>query len=513
MEKVTGNPDYVVQMYGITKKFSGIKALDHVDFFLEPGKINCLCGENGAGKSTLIKILSGAYQCDEGTIFIGGEQVKIASPKTAKAMGINPIYQELDLVDCMSIAENIYLGNEIKKNAVLIDRKKMIQEAEALMEELGIELDVRKNVGQLSVALKQMVAIAKALSIQSKVLILDEPSDVLTGRELEVLFETIGKIKAKGVGIVYISHRLEEIFEIGDVITILRDGMMIDVMQVRDTTRKELIQKMVGHEVDENITPQYGDPSKPMALEVEDLNRGTVLNHISFCLRSGEILGVAGLVGAGRTELARAVIGADPIDSGTIRVFGKEARVDSPARACEYGIGYIPEDRKNDGLVLIQSVGNNVILTVLDRLSRLGLLQRKKINSTIEEFIKQLSIKCSGPAQQAKNLSGGNQQKIVVAKWLATGAKILILDEPTRGIDVGAKTEIYNIIRDFAKQGHAIMMISSEMSEILNISDRIMVMSEGSITKNFDSNQVSQEELLEYALPRSLRKGDGANDK
>ena len=363
MEKVTGNPDYVVQMYGITKNFAGIKALDHVDFFLEPGKINCLCGENGAGKSTLIKILSGAYQCDEGIIFMGGEQVKPANPKAARAMGINPIYQELDLVDCMSIAENIFLGNEIKKNAFLIDRKKMIQEAEALMEELGIELDVRKPVGQLSVALKQMVAIAKALSIQSKVLILDEPSDVLTGRELEVLFKTIGKIKARGVGIVYISHRLEEIFEIGDVITILRDGMLIDVMDVRNTTRKELIQKMVGHEVDEDITPQYGDPSKPVALEVEDLNRGTALNHISFCLRSGEILGVAGLVGAGRTELARAVIGADPIDSGTIRVFGKEARVDSPSRACEYGIGYIPEDRKNDGLVLIQSVGNNVILT------------------------------------------------------------------------------------------------------------------------------------------------------
>ena len=496
MEKVTGNPDYVVQMYGITKKFSGIKALDHVDFFLEPGKINCLCGENGAGKSTLIKILSGAYQCDEGTIFIGGEQVKIASPKTAKAMGINPIYQELDLVDCMSIAENIFLGNEIKKNAVLIDRKKMIQEAEALMEELGIELDVRKNVGQLSVALKQMVAIAKALSIQSKVLILDEPSDVLTGRELEVLFETIGKIKAKGVGIVYISHRLEEIFEIGDVITILRDGMMIDVMQVRDTTRKELIQKMVGHEVDENITPQYGDPSKPMALEVEDLNRGTVLNHISFCLRSGEILGVAGLVGAGRTELARAVIGADPIDSGTIRVFGKEARVDSPARACEYGIGYIPEDRKNHGVFLRMSIKWNTVANNLRGYSNGLFIDKKREAQAAKEYQDKFKIKTPNLEQMVGNLSGGNQQKVVIGKGILTEPKILLMDEPSRGIDIGAKTEVFDIINKYAEEGLSIIVISSELQEIVSIADRVIVLSNGIKTGEFFGNEIQQDTLV-----------------
>lgn len=498
---------YLVEMHGITKSFAGIKALDHVDFFLGRGRVNCLCGENGAGKSTLIKILSGAYSYDEGEILLEGEAVQLPNPKTARLLGINPIYQELDLIDCLSIAENIFLGNEICRKKGILDKKTMNQEAKALMAEVGVEIDVQRKLSELSVALKQMVAIAKALSMQSKVLILDEPSDVLTGKELDTLFEIIRKIKNKGVGIIYISHRLEEVFEIGDDVTVFRDGRMITMQPVEAMTRQSLIKAMVGHEVDEDIAQHQEDTGKPVVLEAQNISRGNVLKDISFYLRQGEILGVTGLVGAGRTELARAIIGADKTDSGHIRLFGKDVRIRSPRDAKKYGIGYIPEDRKNDGLVLIQSVGNNTILTILDKISRVGFISRKKRDSMIGDCIRDLRIKCSSPGQLVQNLSGGNQQKVVVAKWLATDVKVLILDEPTRGVDVGAKSEIYDIIREFAAKGSAVMLISSEMSEVLALSDRIMVMSEGTVSHVFDSNQVEQEEILEYSIPRSLEEG------
>ncbi|MCD7737414.1 MAG: sugar ABC transporter ATP-binding protein [Lachnospiraceae bacterium] len=498
---------YLVEMHGITKSFAGIRALDHVDFLLEKGKVNCLCGENGAGKSTLIKILSGAYQYDEGEILLEGKSVKIPDPKAARLMGISPIYQELDLIDCLSISENIFLGNEACKSKGILDKRTMNQRATELMEEVGVTIDVQRKLSTLSVALKQMVAIAKALSMQSKVLILDEPSDVLTGKELDTLFEIIRKIKSRGVGIIYISHRLEEVFEIGDSVTIFRDGKMIMERPVSEMTRESLIRGMVGHEVDENILPQHGDDGKQVVLEAEHICSGKVLKDVSFKLRAGEILGVAGLVGAGRTELARAVIGADPIDSGTIKMYGKNIHIKSPKDAKKQGIGYIPEDRKKDGLVLIQSVGSNAVLTVLDKISHLGVIDRKKRRDVVDESIRDLRIKCSGPDQTVKNLSGGNQQKVVVAKWLATDVKVLILDEPTRGVDVGAKSEIYDIIREFAAKGSAVMLISSEMREVLSMSDRIMVMSEGAVSHLFESNQVEQEEILEYAIPKSLEEG------
>lgn len=500
--------DYLIEMKQISKSFAGIKALNAVDFHLESEKINCLCGENGAGKSTLIKILSGAQQCDRGEIMLEGKPIKISNPKEARTLGITPIYQELDLIDSLSIRENIFLGNERVRKHFFIDKKVMIEESEKLMKEVGIEIDVEKKLGSLSVALKQMVAIAKALSMQSKVLILDEPSDVLTGKELKSLFEIVKKIKAQGVGIIYISHRLEEVFEIGDEITILRDGELVMCRPVREMNRKSLITAMVGHEVDENIMIQKGNPEKPVVLEVNDFSRGTVLRNVSFELRQGEIMGVAGLVGAGRTELARAIIGADSVDSGTIKLFGKEVRLRNPKEACMNGIGYVPEDRKNDGLVLIQSVGNNAILTVLHKLATGGILSKKRIGDSVENSVKSLRIKCSNVKQSVKNLSGGNQQKVVLAKWFATGVKVLILDEPTRGVDVGAKSEIYDIIRKCATSGCAVLMISSEMNEILSMSERILVMSEGRVVKLLDSNQVSQEELLEYSLPKSLRMGD-----
>lgn len=512
IEQVNENRN-LVEMHGITKSFAGIKALDHVDFSLGKGRVNCLCGENGAGKSTLIKILSGAYSCDEGEILLDGKVVQIPDPKAARLLGINPIYQELDLIDCLSIAENIFLGNERCRKKGILDKKAMHQEATSLMAEVGIDIDVQKKLSELSVALKQMVAIAKALSMQSKVLILDEPSDVLTGKELDTLFEIIRKIKSKGVGIIYISHRLEEVFEIGDDVTVFRDGKMIAMKPVKEMTRQTLIQAMVGHKVDEDIAEYQEDVDKPLVLEVRDINRGNILKNISFYLREGEILGVTGLVGAGRTELARAIIGADKADSGTVRLFGQEVHIRSPRDAKKCGIGYIPEDRKNDGLVLIQSVGNNMMLTILDKISHMGVVSKKKRNDIIDNYIRSLRIKCSSPRQLVQNLSGGNQQKVVLAKWLATDVKVLILDEPTRGVDVGAKSEIYDIIRDFAAKGSAVMLISSEMSEILSLSNRIMVMSEGTISHVFDSNQVEQEEILDYSIPKSLEEGVTAKDE
>lgn len=494
---------HLIEMHEISKTFAGIKALDNVDFYVESGKINCLCGENGAGKSTLIKIMSGAYQKDSGEIKLNGKIVNLTTPRVARDLGITPIYQELDLVDCLSITENIFLGNEYQKNRISIDKKRMKAKAEKLMAEVGVKIDVDTPVGDLSVAVKQLVAIAKALSVQSKILILDEPSDVLTGKELDELFAIIRNIKSKGVGIVYISHRLEEVFEIGDDITVLRDGHFVMYKPVKEMNRQSLIKAMVGHDVDENIILRKGDPSKPKALVVKGLSRGKKLKNISFELRQGEILGVAGLVGAGRTELARAIIGADPVDSGTVELFGEKLSIKSPQDACKKGIGYIPEDRKKDGLVLIQSVGNNSILTILHKLTNGFVLNKSKMQKSIKDSVESLRIKCSSPDQQVKNLSGGNQQKVVVAKWFATGVKVLILDEPTRGVDVGAKSEIYEIMQSFADKGCAVMMISSEMSEILSMSDRIMVMAEGRISKTFDTNRVTQEELLEYALSKA----------
>ncbi|GHV36645.1 ribose import ATP-binding protein RbsA 2 [Synergistales bacterium] len=501
---------YTIEMKGITKRFSGIAALSGVDFFLRAGEVNCLLGENGAGKSTLIKILSGAHKADEGTISLDGKPVEIQNPITARKLGIVPIYQELDLIDCLSIAENIFLCNEPMKNRFQIDHAEMSRRADELLRGLNMDFDVRRKVGNLSVAHKQMVAIAKALSVESRVFILDEPSDVLTGRELESLFETIRLIRDKGVAIVYISHRLEEIFEIGDLVTVLRDGKLVAVKPVSEIDKPKLISLMVGRYVSSDTKRKREDRTKLIVLEAKNIRRGNVLRDISFYLREGEILGLSGLVGAGRSELARAIVGADPIDSGELFIKGKKLKIKGPSEAAEAGIGLVPEERKKDGLVLIQSVANNTVLSILKRVSRFGLMSVKRVAETVDRYVRDFDTKISGHNQMVKNLSGGNQQKIVLSKWLATGVEILILDEPTRGIDVSAKAEIHKIIEDFAKSGHSVLLISSEMPELLALSDRIIVLSEGKITKSFDDNNVSQEEILTYAMPRSFMEEGGA---
>lgn len=503
METKIENFDILVEMNEISKSFSSTKVLDAVNFTLHPGEINCLLGENGAGKSTLIKILSGALTADSGTIKVNGQPVKFSDPNDARECGIIPIYQELDLIDCMSVTENIFLNQEVNKNFLSLDHKQMQTRTKKMLLDLGIDIDVNAKLEEYSVAIRQMIAVAKAISVESKILILDEPSDVLTGNELKVLFEIIKKVKEKGVGIIYISHRLEEIFEIGDVVTILRDGKLITRMPVRELTRPQLIRHMVGREINEDIVEKNGQAEQPVALTVDNISNKS-LHGVSFALREGEILGIFGLVGAGRTELAKAIFGMDKIESGSIVVGENKMPIKRPSDAIKQGIGLIPEDRKNEGLIQILSVKYNMILPSISKLCRAGFLAKQKIRPLIQEYVDAFRIKISSVEQQVKTLSGGNQQKVVLAKWLATGSKILILDEPTRGVDVNAKSEIYKIIEQFSTKNHAIILISSEMREILSLSNRIMVMSEGYVTKCFDNNRVTQEELLEYAMPKSL---------
>lgn len=510
MKSEPKNGELLVEMRNISKSFSSTTVLDEVNFQLHRGEINCLLGENGAGKSTLIKILSGALMADSGEIKINGEPVNFSDPNDARQYGIIPIYQELDLIDCMSVTENIFLNQEINKNFLSLDHKKMQSETKRILLDLGIDIDVNARLEEYSVAIRQMIAVAKAISVESKILILDEPSDVLTGNELKVLFEIIQKVKEKGVGIIYISHRLEEIFEIGDVVTILRDGKLITRMPVEGLTRPQLIKHMVGGEINEDIVEKHEESERPVALAVDTISNKS-LHEVSLHVREGEILGIFGLVGAGRTELAKAIFGMDRIDAGSIMVGQHKASIKRPADAIALGIGLVPEDRKNEGLTQILSVKYNMILPSIAKLCRFGFLLKQKIKPLIQEYIDAFRIKISSEDQQVKTLSGGNQQKVVIAKWLATGSKILILDEPTRGVDVNAKSEIYKIIEKFSTKNHAIILISSEMREILSLSNRIMVMSEGYVTKCFDNNQVTQEELLEYAMPKSLLAKENAS--
>lgn len=499
----TKSKKLLVEMNNISKNFYTTEALKEVDFILNPGEINCLLGENGAGKSTLIKILSGALEADSGVTKVEGKTVKFSNPRDARKYGIIPIYQELDLIGCMTVAENIFLNTETKKNPFMLNHKEMRKKAKQMLLDLGIEIDVNRKLEEYSVAIRQMVAVAKAISVESKVLILDEPSDVLTGNELEVLFKIIKKIKEKGVGIIYISHRLEEVFEIGDVVTILRDGKLVTRQPVEGLTREDLIKHMVGRKISEEIIEKKEVKEKPIALTVNNFSN-EILHDISFYLREGEVLGVFGLVGAGRTELAKAIFGLDKIETGEVIIYEKKEKIAKPTDAIKQGIGYVPEDRKEEGLVQVMSVRYNTILPNLSKLCKFGFLSKNKITPVIQKYVEALQIKVANIEQPVKALSGGNQQKVVIAKWLTTGSKILILDEPTRGIDVSAKAEIYKLIEEFAANNHAILLISSEMREILSLSNRIMVMSEGHVTKCFENNQVSQEELLEYAMPKSL---------
>jgi ribose transport system ATP-binding protein len=491
--------EFVLKMQHITKTFPGVVALDDVGFELRKGEVHILLGENGAGKSTLMKILSGAYQRSGGRILLDDQEIEIKNPKHAQELGISIIYQELNLVPQLSSAENIFLGREPVSYPGLIDRKAMNREATKILRDLGIEIDVRRPVRELSIAQQQMVEVAKAISLKAKILIMDEPTSALTEKEIAELFAHIRNLKNAGVSIIYISHRMEELFEIGDRVTILRDGKYVGTHHIRDVTKAELIRLMVNRELT-NQFPKVPAPQGDEVLKVTDLNSHGVLKNINFSLRSGEVLGIAGLLGSGRTELARAIFGVDKIDSGKIYIKGKLRQVKSPRIAINSGMGFLTEDRKTQGLVLVLSVKNNICLPSLGKFSKLGFVKTRAETLAAKRFITELRIKTPGINQKVVYLSGGNQQKVVLSKWLCCQADILIFDEPTRGIDVGSKAEIYQLMNQLTASGVAVIMISSELPEILGMSDRILVMHQGTITGEFVSGEATQEKVLHCAL-------------
>jgi len=489
----------VLEMRHIRKTFPGVVALDDVDFELRRGEVHILLGENGAGKSTLMKILSGAYQKSAGQIILDDIELEIKNPKHAQTLGISTIYQEFNLIPHLSVGENIFLGREPAHLPGLIDQRAIFQEATRALSGLGLTLNPRKLVKELRVAEQQMVEVAKALSLDARILIMDEPTAALTEHEIGELFATIRRLKDKGVSIIYISHRMEELFEIGDRVTVLRDGRSVGSYDVRGMSKSELIRLMVNRELTE-LFPKERATRGQEVLRVEGLSTKGGLKDISFSLHKGEVLGIAGLLGAGRTELARAIFGVDKIASGTIYLKGEPQRISSPRSAINSGIGFLTEDRKAQGLVLPLSVKENLCLSSVDKFSRWGIMDTNGEQQAAARYVKELRIRTPGLDQKVVFLSGGNQQKLVLSKWLCSQAEVFIFDEPTRGIDVGAKAEIYQLMNRLTASGVAIIMISSELLEVLGMSDRILVMREGRITGEFSAEEASQESVLQCAL-------------
>ena len=497
----TTNSDGFLRLVGISKSFPGVRALNDVHLEVRKGEVHALVGENGAGKSTLMKILSGAYSRDEGEIYWEGRKVEINKPKDSEDLGIAIIYQEFNLVPQLSISENIWLGREIFRNKALrlIDWKAMHQKTRDLLKELDLDYDPKRPIFGLGVANQQMIEIAKALSLNAKLLIMDEPTSALSSNEIDQLFSVIKQLKQKGVTIIYISHHLDEVFEICDRGTVLRDGNFIATIDPKETTKDELIQLMVGRTLDQQY-PKVPAKRGKEALRVENLNRKGVLHDINFSAYAGEVLGIAGLVGAGRTELVKAIFGADPIDSGKVMVYGQEVQSNSPHSAIQAGMGLLPEDRKYEGLVLKLSVKHNVSMASLESLKKRGLLQLKIEKIRVIDFINKLRINTPNIEKEVQNLSGGNQQKVVLAKWLASQSQVLIFDEPTRGIDVGAKVEVYNLMNTLVENGVAVIMVSSEMPELLGMSDRILVVHKGALAGEFMQSEATQEKILAAAM-------------
>ena len=488
----------LLQMKHIHKKFPGVYALKDVNFELKAGEVHALLGENGAGKSTLIKCLAGIYIPEEGEVIVKGKSHIMKSVADSQAHGISVIHQELCLVPYLSIAENMYLGRE-KNVAGVIKRGEENEAAKKMLSRLGLDFDPNTLIKDLSIAQQQMVEIAKALSVDADILVMDEPTASLTDKETEVLFETMRQLKAEGIGIIYISHRMSELFAITDRVTIMRDGQYVGTVNTRETTNDQLIAMMVGRELTQLYFKDEVKPGK-VVVEVKDLVSPPFVNGVSFAVREGEIVGMSGLVGAGRSETSHCIFGIDDKYTGEILIDGKPVHIRSVRQAMQNGIALVPENRKEEGLVLINSVGYNLTLTVLHEIFRgrpLGNIAKEA--ETIARYINELAIKTPSADQLAENLSGGNQQKIVIAKWLATKPKLLILDEPTRGVDVGARAEIYGFMNELAKQGVAILMISSDLPEVINTSDRVLVMHEGRITANLGKNELSQETIMRYA--------------
>ncbi|XBS70234.1 sugar ABC transporter ATP-binding protein [Acerihabitans sp. KWT182] len=494
-------PETVLQMNHVTKRFPGVLALDNVNFDLQRGEVHALLGENGAGKSTLMKVLSGVYRCDEGQIYLEGQPVNIISPLVASNLGIAIIHQEFNLFPDLTVEQNIFIGREHHKRCKwILDEISQRKAVEKLLAMLNITIAANRPVSQLTVAQQQMVEIAKALSVNAKILIMDEPTAALTESEIDSLFGVIRLLKTQGVSIVYISHRLEELALIADRATVMRDGKYIATVDYTTVRIAQLITMMVGRELGDIYPERLAVPGEEVVLAVKNLCRKGVLDNVSFTLRRGEILGFAGLMGAGRTEVARALFGADAIDGGEITLAGRKVRVDSVHRAIALGIGYLTEDRKKDGLALGLSVGTNIMLSSYRQYANAwGVINEKRCRAVSEDLRRRLRIKTPDLAQLTVNLSGGNQQKTIIAKWLCKNSEILIFDEPTRGIDVGAKLEIYELMNRLTAEGKSIIMISSELPEILGMCDRILVMRQGRITAELPSAQADQENIMKYA--------------
>ena len=488
----------LLEMKGITKSFPGVHALDNFSFNLRSGEVHALVGENGAGKSTLMKVLSGVYTRDEGSLKIFGKEYGDLTPKQAQEVGVAIIHQELNMCRHLSVAENMFLGREIKGRFAL-NNAKMEQEAKRILDDLKIDIDPKETVGELPVSKQQMVEIAKALSINAKILIMDEPTSSLTAREIEDLFRIIKKLKSEGKGIVYISHRLEELQHIVDRVTIMRDGQYITSMNFGDVNMEQIISYMVGREIKEKF-PRVECKKGKKVFEVKNLNAGRMVRDINFSVYEGEIVGFAGLMGAGRTETTRAIFGVDPKESGELYVDDRKIEVKCPMDAIRNGVVLAPEDRKKDGLCTKLSIRHNLTLPNLDIVcNKLGVVDSKKEEALCEKAVVDLKIKTPNVDVDSGNLSGGNQQKVVVGKWLARNSRVVIFDEPTRGIDVGAKVEIYNLMNELKKQGIAVMFVSSEMPEVMGIADRIIVMCDGRITGEVMARETTQNEILTLA--------------
>lgn len=492
----------VVEMIGISKSFFGVKVLDSVNFSVSPGEIHALAGENGAGKSTLMKILQGVYTLDAGEIKIAGEKVSIHSFQDARKLGIGMVFQEFSLVPELSVAQNIFLDREHKNKFGLFDEKRTINQAKLVMEELGLDIDVTAKVSTLGRAYQQLTEIAKAIAGEAKILILDEPTASLAKEEVDALFIVLKQLTARGVSIIYISHRMDEIYRICDQITILRDGKKIAVSKLNEISAQEIIAHITGRK-DVEMLSHHGvsiAQTKDPIFEAERIKVGNKVNDISFKLYPGEILGLAGLMGSGRTELVRAIFGLDKKDNGKIKIEGNEVIIKNPQDAMKNGIAFIPEDRRRQGLVMEHSVKQNILATNLSSLSHLSFLNFSKINQVVQDAITKFEVRPAEPNREVRLLSGGNQQKVVIAKWLATNPKIVLMDEPTVGVDIGTKVDIMKLVRSFADEGKAVILISSELPELLSVCDRILVIRKGEIAEELDRKEVKDEDHLQMIV-------------
>lgn len=491
--------DVVLRAEKINKSFPGVKVLSDVSFDLERGEVHILLGENGAGKSTLMKIFSGLYSVDSGNMYVNEKKVMIRNTKDSQNLGISIIYQEFDLVPYLTVAQNIFLGRELLKKNGSIDQAEMKRKSKEYLEFLRANIDVDAKICTLGVAQQQLVEVAKALSQNAKILIMDEPTATLSDSEIERLFETIRRLQKSGVSIIYISHRLQELKQIGTRVTVLRDGMTICTEDIQKISMDELVHRMVGREVSQERVRLNNTARDEIALRVEHLNRKKVLKDVSIEVHKGEIVALAGLVGAGRTELVHAIFGIDKIDSGKIEVLGKKIDKPTPGRCVKSGLGLLPESRKENGLSLTLPIYQNTSQAAMEKITKRGIMNLKKERQVAEKYIKQLNIVCTGTELEPLYMSGGNQQKVVIGKWLFTESDVLIFDEPTRGIDVGAREEIYHIIDELAKKGTAVLVISSDLPEVLTIADRIYVMREGRIAGEINYEDASQELIMSYA--------------